>query len=710
MTRVCVQATVVIAVLAFLGIGNRGASAQVQTAWEKEYTALNSKIDKEEPEPRPKGTFGEYLVWMERKAADRDKAKSLAAAASNAGNPYWEERFLDLVEKAEHNANVCINYAIGYYVTVGWQWMEAVERSNEYGGPLYQKAKALALDSNRVREAVRCNVRYALGDVESNSHNMMCLYRDRVVAHGTEKDAEGNWRMPRMDFDIYCLPRSAFHPEAEGEVNIDANEGLRWVEEIREVCRSFDLFEINEATDLMNEFLKDALCLSGRKDLGWYLSLAEKYQLGPAADWIKGFYGTVYGTVYLKEGTALQPAPGAKVTIWDLGREISATADAQGGYMLPKAPLCGRYCTPIRIGAVYKGRSTEDKYAGMLEQPDPKARQEKNLTILGGDWRWTGTVAIEVLEQANCSLDESDKKSTKLFYEHEETIQVATMQVAWGKDDILQKPVDALAGSFSANLSNLRQVSSNSPIVQIQGTLYGGGYMLEKSTLRGNGLQALTAEIARIEITRDFESMEGEIERLGKLAGAGDMKALEQMNALLSGEPANGEQLLVHVIITPDQKMTAESTELRETKSGLNPKKIERNDRNQSSMLIPGLAMEFRAKFVRDPNGRHRIEGSSSVPEKSRSGTKPKCPDAMTTRIGNIRLERVSVARDEVNSVPVTNGTARPAATTKTEPRASNRAARVSKRMFGSCVGDLLIDFRQSVIWTKGEGTQISAC
>jgi hypothetical protein len=31
-----------------------------------------------------------------------------------------------------------------------------------------------------------------------------------------------------------------------------------------------------------------------------------------------------------------------------------------------------------------------------------------------------------------------------------------------------------------------------------------------------------------------------------------------------------------------------------------------------------------------------------------------------------------------------------------------NRAARVSKRMFGSCAGDLSIDLRLSVIWTYG--------
>jgi hypothetical protein len=39
-----------------------------------------------------------------------------------------------------------------------------------------------------------------------------------------------------------------------------------------------------------------------------------------------------------------------------------------------------------------------------------------------------------------------------------------------------------------------------------------------------------------------------------------------------------------------------------------------------------------------------------------------------------------------------------------------NRAARVSKRMFGSRAGDLWIDLRRSVIWTKGERTQRSAC
>jgi hypothetical protein len=51
----------------------------------------------------------------------------------------------------------------------------------------------------------------------------------------------------------------------------------------------------------------------------------------------------------------------------------------------------------------------------------------------------------------------------------------------------------------------------------------------------------------------------------------------------------------------------------------------------------------------------------------------------------------------------VKKSTARPAATTSPEPRASNRAARVSKRMFGSRAGELSTDLRRSVIWNDRE-------
>ncbi len=644
MTRTRIMRQIVFLALSIPLIGASGRPLQDQTFFEREHAALKAKIVKEEPEPRGKALFDAYLVWMERKAADRDKAQDLAARAANAGSPYWEERFLDLVEDAQHSANFTVNLAIGYYVTVGWQWKEAVEHSLEYGGPLYQKARALSLDSARVREGVRCNVRYAIGDVESNSQSVYCLYGDRVVSHGTEKDAEGNWRQPRMEFDIYCLPRSAFHLEAEGEVMIPADIGLGWVEEIRNVCRLFDLsVELGEATDLMNQFLKDALCLTRRKDLGWYLNLAEKYRLDPAKEWIEGFYGAVTGTVYLMEGETRRKASGAKVTIYDADREISGTADTEGRYSLSKAPLCGKRCTPIRIGAVHQGRSTDDQYFGELEEPNPNASQEKDLTIIGGNWRWSGTVGLEILDQNHCVLDESDQKQTRSRQEVEDTIQIATLRLSWQKDDIYHAQADALSGSLSTHISELRRVFSSSPVVQIQGSLYGGGHLLERSTFEADGLQPLNPENTKVMISRDFESMQSEIERLGRKAGSGDLNALDRMNALLSGEPANGEQIVIQVMIFPDQEMKTEATEFRESKEGRNPKKIERNERTSSMIPIPPLAIDFRARFLRDPKGNHRIEGYSSVPEESPSSAGPKCPHRIITRIGNIRLDRRAI-------------------------------------------------------------------
>ena len=65
----------------------------------------------------------------------------------------------------------------------GDSWPNAVFKSNHYGKPLYTKAKELNFDVAYVREAVRCLMRFALGDVETGN---MPLYCDRKMEIGTQ--------------------------------------------------------------------------------------------------------------------------------------------------------------------------------------------------------------------------------------------------------------------------------------------------------------------------------------------------------------------------------------------------------------------------------------------------------------------------------------------------------------------------------------------
>jgi len=223
---------------AFLGLAllllSQSALAQ---NWEQTYNELEAKIAKEYSEPISKD-LNEYIKWMGIKAADRDRAQGLSAAAGNAGSPYWEKKFLDLRDKAHDSGESTLWTGVSIFLRIetkgsgrrGDNWQNAVFKSDYYGKPLYTRAKELSFDASLVRESVRCLMRFALGDVETGN---MSLYCARELEHGTQYDDEGNLIQPDIDFDILCLPRSAFHMSSEGQVCIPTDVGLSWVEQIR---------------------------------------------------------------------------------------------------------------------------------------------------------------------------------------------------------------------------------------------------------------------------------------------------------------------------------------------------------------------------------------------------------------------------------------------------------------------------------------------
>ena len=86
-------------------------SASAQN-WEQTYNELKAKIEKEYSEPVHgdwvSKVFDEYLDWMDIKAADRKRAQGLSASAGNAGNPYWEKMFLDLMDYAHDSGETTL--------------------------------------------------------------------------------------------------------------------------------------------------------------------------------------------------------------------------------------------------------------------------------------------------------------------------------------------------------------------------------------------------------------------------------------------------------------------------------------------------------------------------------------------------------------------------------------------------------------------------
>ena len=149
---------------------------------------------------------------MDIKAADRNRAQGLSASAGNAGNPYWEKMFLELMDDAQDSGESTLWTADSIFLTLrsGDSWQIAVDKSNRYGKPLYTKAKELNFDAAFVREAVRCLMRFALGNVETGNNPLYC---DRKMEIGTQYDDEGNLLMPQMDF---CYDLSASQCLSQG--------------------------------------------------------------------------------------------------------------------------------------------------------------------------------------------------------------------------------------------------------------------------------------------------------------------------------------------------------------------------------------------------------------------------------------------------------------------------------------------------------------
>ncbi len=366
--------------------------------WQKEYDQLKAKIEREELEPRasPKN-INEYERWMRIKAADRKKATELAGKAQLSGNPYWQNKFLDLKELAQDSGNSTL--WTGGYVLMrvktkgasrgGDSWKDAVFKAgSDVGQKLFSWAAQYEFDKEIIRDYARCLMRFANGDVEEGN---MGLYEGRRSEIG-HLDQEGVLVPPNRDFDVTCERRNEFTAVEEGEPRENADTAMEWVDEIREQCKWYKLQgEYDDSTDLMEEYLQEKKVLCDLpKDKGHYffLKLAEKFELPKAEEHIDGFYATIYGKVELETWEGSEPARGAKVTIRSPKdkdapknrREWTTTTDEDGKYKM-KGVILHKDCSPFEITAEHRNCEEKTKYVGPLEAPDSSYEYKKDLLI-----------------------------------------------------------------------------------------------------------------------------------------------------------------------------------------------------------------------------------------------------------------------------------------------------------------------------------------
>jgi len=385
--------TLILALL--LGVPNISSGTE---DWQKEYDQLKAKIEREELEPRtsPKN-IDEYERWMRIKAADRNKATELAGKAQLSGNPYWQNKFLELKELAQDSGNTTL-WTGGYvFMRVetkgaggrGDNWKSAVFKAGpEVGQKLFRWAGQYGFDREIIRDYARCLMRFANGDVEEGNTG---LYEGRRSEIG-HLDQEGILVPPNRDFDVTCERRDEFTTVEEGEPKVPADTAMEWVDEIREQCKWYKLQgEYDDSTDLMEEYLqeKKVLCdLPHDKGHYFFLKLAEDYDLPKAEEYIDEFYATIYGKVELDTMEGRKPARGAKVIVRSTKdkeapknrREWTTTTDEDGKYKM-KEVILHKDCSPFEITAEHRNCEEETQYVGPLEEPNSSYEYKKDLLI-----------------------------------------------------------------------------------------------------------------------------------------------------------------------------------------------------------------------------------------------------------------------------------------------------------------------------------------
>jgi hypothetical protein len=290
-----------------------------QEDFEAQYNALKSKIEKEEAEPRwPDNNQIEAIVkWMEIKAADRDNARAISLRANQSGNPYWEQKFINLALDAQYSGELTIWAGVlklmrGYWHNRRESWEHCVYVCGPHvGQTLYNNAVKNGFSTDDIVERARCLMRQATNDLEANR-----LYTNHESFLG-HYDSEGFQVMPEGDWDADCMRRGEYTTTSQGEPLVPADLAMEWVQQVRVICEFYHLnLEFDDATDLMVQYLteQDVLCLKpSYEGHQWYINLAEQYELDKAKEHMDGFYATLKGKVEREKNGIREPVADAEV-------------------------------------------------------------------------------------------------------------------------------------------------------------------------------------------------------------------------------------------------------------------------------------------------------------------------------------------------------------------------------------------------------------
>lgn len=371
-----------------------------QEDFETLYNMLNAKIELEFKQPPASShDLNEYIKWMEIKAADRDNARAISLRANRDGNPYWENKFLNLSLNAQESGEVTIWAAVAHLMRGGMDdiyidWAQCVFLAGPHlGQKLYNSAVANGFSTEDIVARARCLMRSATADLEAK-----WLYHNHEAFLG-HYDANGLQVMPEGDWSSDCMRRDEFTTTNQGEPIAPAKRAMEMVQMVRDICLFYHLDgEFDDATDLMVQYLteKQVLCLKPPNEgHQWYIDLAKQYELDKAKEHMEGFYATVKGKVEREKNGLKEPVAGADVEFEaPKDQRIRKTKTDPSGYYQIDSVMLHKNCGPFLLTARGKGCYKQEVVQGPLEEPDRSLKLEKNILMDFGIEGYSGSVTV----------------------------------------------------------------------------------------------------------------------------------------------------------------------------------------------------------------------------------------------------------------------------------------------------------------------------
>lgn len=633
---------------------------QSQTDWQQKYDELSERVKKHENQPPgSENRLEEYLHWMGVHAMDRDEIAvvieelhPLAIEDPDGDHALWERLFIGLLERAKWSGYSTIragserllNVEEGPGSYIGW--FTSIWKAKSNGRALFSRAIETHWDQSIPRNYVECLIINAIRDIEHNEGGLG-IYLGREGYHGYIDD-EGNSRFWEHDFTLYCETRDKFYVVSEGEPHRPISWAFSNIHKIREECDWWNFPDHRQdATDLMNQYYEDALCKQPphkqKHGHHYFLELAREYALDKSVKYNEGFYGTLYGKVEILDGGTKTPASGAKVTIQDYDQTWTVMTDENGYYESPNTIL-HKDCSPFYIKAVHNGDWVNDTYEGILSEPDPTARLEKNLVIERvREYEWYGNVALMHSDQLDCTVkkttgDESSiNKKQNQFQDINFDLQVKGHELLEGGLAMLSEENMAASGYVDVNLKSEYELKSYSP----------AGYTYEYTKETGQDVYKIEAKDIIVQIFKeqnmDPEAMAKKLqEAMEKGLDDPDAmdKILNEMEASMSGQ--NQKQIPVKVIIRLNKTSSGKLHlyKYRETGDAVNKPVVKEEDGEVGINMPILLSFAIEGNYIKEDSGEDRIIATYDEITPNEAGEKDCNPPGSTTNSFTFELVR----------------------------------------------------------------------